>query len=211
MDSTNNGFDEPVVLVPHEVKHLLPNARIVIVLRNPVTRLYSSYKYFAGVRRHFNVGADHFDQYANEAVTWWEKCLEAMGERICAIDKKPLEMVTGWMQDMVKSGYNPLQRFRNSLYYFYVKEWMNVFPRNQLLMLKFEEYTTNPLSTLQEITAFLNVSMYNSTLTYDHIENRNNMHVFQMHSKTYKMLSAFFSTYNQRLTELIKDDRFLWS
>jgi N-acetylgalactosamine 4-sulfate 6-O-sulfotransferase len=48
-------------------------------------------------------------------------------------------------------------RPRAGLYYAYLKEWLNVFPRNQTLIVRFEDYITDGQSVLSKVFDFLGV------------------------------------------------------
>ena len=45
-DPFNAGLAEPKVFVPHRINHWLPNAKLILMLRNPIERMLSAYRYF---------------------------------------------------------------------------------------------------------------------------------------------------------------------
>ena len=57
--------------------------------------------------------------------------------------------------------YNCLQtRIYIGMYYIYLQQWLNVFPKQQILVLKTEEYSSNTANVLQQIAQFLNIGEY---------------------------------------------------
>lgn len=45
-DRRNSGLDQPKYLIPHDVYNLNPNVKLIVLFRNPVTRIYSQYNMF---------------------------------------------------------------------------------------------------------------------------------------------------------------------
>lgn len=46
---------------------------------------------------------------------------------------------------------------RASLYYPFIRDWLEVFPRNQLLVLRMEDYAADPTRVFGDIANFLDV------------------------------------------------------
>ena len=51
-------------------------------------------------------------------------------------------------------------RFMNSMYYLFIKEWLDVFPREQFHFIKMEDYVTRKEDVLNRVFKFLGVSKY---------------------------------------------------
>ena len=49
------------------------------------------------------------------------------------------------------------------MYYVYLQEWLKVFPKKQILVLKTEEWSSDTDNVLQEVAQFLNLGEYLST------------------------------------------------
>ena len=69
------GLIEPAILTPEKIAHVLPNPKIIMILREPVARLWSDYRFFAKYRKH-NVTADDFHNVVTNAINWWKKCVK---------------------------------------------------------------------------------------------------------------------------------------
>ena len=48
-----------------------------------------------------------------------------------------------------------VNHFLESLYYYYIKEWMTVFPRHQFLVIPFEVYMKNKTDIMNTVFNFL--------------------------------------------------------
>lgn len=130
--------DVPVVasadtylLMDHEaiarVHSYNPDMKLVVMLRNPVDRAYSSY--------HYSVNFGHHEAYAS--------FLDSMdAER--GISREP---------DIVKR--NNLGHFYGSLYYEHLGKWVEVFSREQILLLKTGDLRDHPEKFENELCAFL--------------------------------------------------------
>ncbi|PVD34276.1 hypothetical protein C0Q70_05545 [Pomacea canaliculata] len=78
----NERCTEPRVTVASHIHHLYPKAKIILILRNPVDRLYSSYLY-----NHAKVGAVSsiaFDEYVRDAINIYTDCFSQHSLRYCA-------------------------------------------------------------------------------------------------------------------------------
>jgi N-acetylgalactosamine 4-sulfate 6-O-sulfotransferase len=83
---SNQGLDVPKVLLPHIIYHVNPQTKFVIVVRNPIARLKSDYKFF--FKSKDKNGTD-FHQKVVKAVEWWKKCTSLYPVMRCAYGKAP--------------------------------------------------------------------------------------------------------------------------
>ncbi|XP_073402529.1 carbohydrate sulfotransferase 15 isoform X2 [Dendrobates tinctorius] len=71
---------EPPVLIQDFIHAFQPSAKFIVILRDPVERLYSDYLYFAIA----NKSAEDFNDKVNESLQMFESCLQASSLRSCA-------------------------------------------------------------------------------------------------------------------------------
>lgn len=64
-------------------------------------------------------------------------------------------------------------------YHIYFKEWLKVFPRDQILVIKFEDYARNRSGIMAKITDFLELGKYLSCM-YAYIFAHNSRNIFTM-------------------------------
>ena len=118
---------------------MTPHAKLIIAMRNPVTRSYSLYK------MHEATSAEDFHAGVVNGIHWWNKCI-ASKEQYSIIDcmympgarlkdfKAPLNST--WASRSVAT-------IRKSIYFLFLVEWFSVFPRKQFLLYRFEDYVSN--------------------------------------------------------------------
>ena len=116
------------------LKGLFPDAKFLVILRNPVDRAYSLY--------------NHMKRHGFEYIHTFEKALEA--EEMRFTSKRFLENCPQYF-------YNYLY-FRSGLYGEQLKNYFSVFPKKeQFCIIQFEQFITDPLNHFNRIYQFLGV------------------------------------------------------
>ena len=210
-------------MTAHVIRHILPCAKFIVLMRNPVERLYSDYLYFMK-KTADQISPEHFHKRVTESVEWWNICKQRHPTQKCLFGS-PKEMppvFTGsnaecWQSDVV------CPYIRIGLYYFILEEWLKVFPRDSFLFLRTEDYENNEVQTLNEkIFPFLSLKpLSNKTSEFvwklerkfpSKLGNvREQLNAAPMLEKTRKMLETFYSESNVRLATLLNDDSYVWS
>lgn len=166
-----------------EVLHAVrPEARIILLLRNPIDRFYSQYKWeilLAGKN------AAHIPHLAS-----LETCVRMAVERF---PHTQMPSVVG--PPLIGSG----------IYFGSVKLWRDRFGPERVLVLKAEDFFADPLSTLATIHDFLELPRIAPELAGE-IINRNDVEVAPMDAQSRQRLADFYAPYNQKLYELIGRD-----
>lgn len=221
LEKPNSGLEEPRQTTAHKIYHVNPDAKFLVIMRDPVERLFSDYRYYTAPEfntdRGCNAGADEFHQKVVTAIGWWNQCVNIYSERRCAYGYyyPKLEHPPGRLMSWLCNDTNA-DRLRISLYYFYVKEFLSVFPRNNFLFIKSEDYSKNRVNVLtSEVYPFIGVEELSDTalqrtLTAEANLNKNRGEDFEMHDETRVVLRRFFTPYNQRLVQLLNDSAFSW-
>ena len=108
---------------------------------------------------------------------------------------------------------------RGSLYYVYVRDWLDVFSRDQVHFVHAESYYADRANYTNKMFRFLELDPHKITKKrWDSMNDRpvtNNGtergHMAKpMLNKTRMLLTAFFRPCNILLSELLNDDRFRW-
>ncbi|XP_053390593.1 carbohydrate sulfotransferase 15-like, partial [Mercenaria mercenaria] len=129
------GFTEPPYTNADIIQQLNPFAKFVLILRNPTQRLYSDYFYFGK-----GDNAYHFHDSALDAVKNVTTCLANYSLRHCAYLDLPQTV-----------------RLHIGLYHVFLEDFMRVFTRNRIHVLKLEDYSRNPAKYLDEVFLFLDL------------------------------------------------------
>ena len=211
-DPENKGHSEPVMTTPYDMFKVNPNVKLLVSLRNPTSRLYSHYNLF-----HKHCSPLDFHRRVEGSIWWWKKCINKWPQRNCAFGSPP-EMPP--VYDKVgnplmwwKSDHNYSGEIRTGMYGIYAREWLKVFPRENILFIKMEEYGADIIKALnQQIFPFLDIHQ----LDKQHIQTISDRKPsFQrkyppMLSTTKVLLDQFYKPFNQDLAGLLSDTKWLW-
>jgi tetratricopeptide (TPR) repeat protein len=166
---------------PQNIFELLPNIKLILIFRNPVDRTISQYH--------------HWVRSGKEP-----RSLELAIQSELNIIQEAKEFNR---QVMNQTGHAYLGK---SIYYYFIKQWLNIFPREQLLILSNEDLDKNAAVTMKKVYQFLDVEDYTASF-----ELRHNVGTYSsVNQDIYNQLSEFYQPYNQRLEELL-GMKFNWS
>lgn len=113
---------------PELVKQFLPNAKLIVSLRNPNERAISAYYWY------LRKGLLSSEKSMSETLTYLKKCYKEGKKNIAGID-------------IIERG----------IYHEQLARYLKYFDGSQLLILLYEEIKSNPASVLKKLFAFLNV------------------------------------------------------
>jgi hypothetical protein len=171
---------------PQRIKELLPDARLIVLLREPVERAFSHYHHMA------RLGLE--DLSFSDAVAAEEQRLAGQLDEM-ALD--PLSRVL------------PFRRFSYAARGFYAEQlarWFELFPREQFLILDSADFFADPRSTLLRILEFVGAAPWtpaefrNYSYTSKPAENPD------IPEPTAAELRRRFSTPNRQLEQLLGTD-----
>jgi len=164
-------------LAPQRIKQLVPNAKLILLLRNPIERAYSHYSH------RVRLGRETRGTFA-ELVGREEEILQVKLPQIMNED--------GSSRSIEPTGCMYLS---SGIYILHLLRWLKVFPKENLLVLKSENMFENTADTFKEVGEFIGV--------YLEIENQSTIYNSGSYSKLdsdlRKRLYEFFEPYNQLL------------
>ncbi|XP_063965638.1 carbohydrate sulfotransferase 15-like [Lytechinus pictus] len=173
-----------------------PNAKLFVILRDPVSRLYSDHLYFDR-----NPDPEKFHNATVDTIARFRRCTEALTPRACAYT---LTIHNG-------------ARLNVGLYSIYIRDWLKVFPRDQIFFLTLEDWHSDCEEILPRLYAFLNLKILTKVQISDICQTRmKNTNTFKsskiggMFNETRTILQDFYSEWNRDLSDLLGDTRFLW-
>jgi hypothetical protein len=174
---------------PRRAAETVPGARIVALLRNPADRAFSHYLH---MRR---LGLEPLDFAL--ALDQEEERLRHEHEKIAAdpfYKARPLRR------------YSYVERGR---YAEQLARWLAVYPRESLLVLRFEDFTAAPAESLQRIEAFIGIDQWAPRRFANHSYRRNTPAVTQrMSPSDRRRLEMIFDPLNAELAAQFPD--ILW-
>lgn len=172
-------------LVPRRIKESLPNVKLILLLRDPVSRAYSHYQ--------GNVRRGHETLSFQQAIEQEQHRLEGEREKIIADQSYPMYR------------YIVFSYLARGIYIDQVRAWFQSFPRQQMLILKSEAFFRDPTNTYNQVLKFLGLPDWQ----LDDFDIFNIGSYEKMDPQLEDSLKAYFSPYNQELYELIGED-FNW-
>ena len=170
---------------PKRVASAMPNVKLIILLRNPVDRAYSQYH--------------HAVELGHETIPTFEEAIEAEKERVAREEENILKD-----EHYYSEQYKHLSYLSKGIYVDQLRRWMDLFPREQFLILKSEDFYSDSAAVYKEVLTFLG-------LPQTELQGRkkgfkqynNNAYSSKMDPATRKRLIEYFEPHNARLYELL--------
>jgi len=164
---------------------VVPNAKIIVMLRNPVDRAYSHYQMERANKK--------------EELSFEE-----------AIKKEP-ERIKGEFEEMLNNKNNSGRNYphraylKSGEYLEQIQRWREFYPQENFTFIKSEEFNKNPSLVYNDILKFLGLPSF-ELKKYEKIRKRE---YEKMKQKTRKKLVEYFYPYNKKLYDYLKID-FEW-
>jgi hypothetical protein len=182
--------------VPERMAQVIPRARLIALLRNPVDRAYSDYQQVA--RKRWETRS-------------FEEAVEAEEARI----RGKRGMVP---EDEHHASFEH-QRFRyltKSIYVDQLLRWSEFFPEEQMLVLKSEDFFEHPAKILKPVLSFLDLPDWEPDVPefrderdkekYERIKRNKGIYEDKMDPATKQHLEEFFEPHNKRLYDYLGVD-----
>ncbi len=166
-------------LAPERARSLLPDVKLVALVRNPVDRAYSQYQHEVALGR--------------EALSF-EEALAAEGERLRGEVERLVADPRAFSRAWWDHTYAARGRYAEQL-----ERWLAAFPRERLLVVATEELGERPAETYASILAFLGAAPH-ALDEYPRVFDRD---YAPMRPETRAALSAAFAEPNRRLEALL--------
>lgn len=180
------GEGEPSYLanpaVPQRVLDLVPDVRLIVMLRDPVKRAYSHYQHRFTRNRE-----------------------QRSFEQVCAADKEALK--DGWSNlpagDLIRLGHAHYSYLPRGFYYDQLRMWSNVFPIDRLHIISAEDFFANTQAAYDDVLTYLDLPAHR-------LEERKRHNVGKytepMDESTHRDLVEYFRPHNEKLYEYLDRD-----
>lgn len=186
--------DASVIYLHHEnspkllSKHY-PDVKIIVILRNPIDRAFSHYKFVVGKVQKINHKKEFVDLITSE--------LSHIKNNLPIDESHFTYSNVGKYDGYVLSGR----------YVVYLKRWMEYFSREQFLILNFDDLVANPQEVMSQVFKFLQLPNYEN-IEYT-LENPSELKI-KIPEIARQMLEEFYYSYNIELEKLL-DMEFRWN
>jgi hypothetical protein len=165
--------------VPQRLHALLPQARLIVLLRDPVRRAYSHYW--------------HERDKGRETLSF-EGAIAAEAGRLGDAEQRLADGTLERSREHQHFSYLARGRYAEQL-----ERWFAVFPQGQFLVLSFEDLAREPLAVLNRTLDFLGLPRAASVS----LEARNTRSYPSLADATAALLREYFAPHNQRLEALL--------
>lgn len=165
--------------VPSRLHALIPDARLIVLLRDPVRRAYSHYW--------------HERDKGRERLGF-EDAVAAEPDRIGAAAARLAEGTLERSPEHQHFSYLARGRYAEQL-----ERWFGRFPRGRFLVQRFEDLAVDPLGVLNATLGFLGLPAAESV----RLEARNTRRYPPLADATAERLRAYFEPHNRRLEALL--------
>lgn len=169
-------------LAASRIKQVCPNAKIIMMLRNPVDRAFSHYRY------HVKLGEESLS---------FKEAIEAEASRLRGEVEKMMEDESYFSKNLKLYSY-----LKRGVYIEQVKRWYGLFPGRQILVLKSEDFFANTEGNYNKVLEFLGLPEY--TLTS--FKTFNVGKEVAMDDDVRSMLVDYFRPFNQELYDFFDVD-----
>lgn len=170
---------------PRRVLELLPRVKLIVLLRNPVDRAYSHYQMQK--------------KKGLEPLSFAES-IEAEPERLRGEREKMLAD-----ENYLSLNYKRYSYLARGIYVDQLQAWLRLFPKEQVLILKSEDFYTNPPAVYKQVLAFLEVPDWDLKEYRIHYRH----HYQAMSPELRQRLHDYFEPHNRRLSEFLGTN-FAW-
>ena len=173
--------------VPKRVARALPHVKLIVMLRNPVDRAYS---------QHHHVTKQGYGTLSFEETIRGE-------EEIIAKEREKM------LQDesYESYAYRHASYLSRGIYVDQLQTWMKVFPREQFLILKSEDFYANPAGSFKQVLTFLGVPQTELQVEEKEFKNyNNNVYSSKMDPQMRSRLIEYFKPHNTRLYDFLGVD-----
>ena len=172
---------------PKRVAQTVPRVKLIVLLRNPVDRAYSQYF--------------HAIELGHETSSFAE-AIQDEEERTAQERAKILQDENYYSDTYTHRSYLSRGKYAEQL-----QAWLSLFPREQLLILKSEEFYADPVTAFKRVAAFLHLPETEPQLRKQaYKQYSHNTYFSTMEPALRERLSEYFKPHNARLYDLLGID-----
>jgi hypothetical protein len=164
---------------PKRVRETLPYAKLIVLLRNPVDRAHSQYQHEVS------------NGYENLS---FEEAINREPERLWGEREKMLAD-----ENYDSFPYRHCSYLARGIYADQLQAWMELFPKEQMLILQSEEFFAQPSMVFQTVLRFLELPSF-ELRQYKHYNARE---YCSMDAAMRRRLIDYFEPHNRRLEDLV--------
>jgi hypothetical protein len=171
-------------LAAQRAAKIVPQARLITMLRNPVDRAFSDYQ--------------HRVRQGSEVLSF-EQAIEVEEERLQGEKEKILANASYRGRNHRRHSY-----LARGVYVDQLSEWHKFFDRDQMLVLRSEDFFERTVDSVNLVVDFLGLQEWEIVFPPEHYRNEGGYE--QMNPSTRQRLREYFEPHNERLYEYLSVD-----
>jgi hypothetical protein len=169
--------------VPKRAASVLPQVKLIVLLRNPVDRAFSEY---------------NFEVDGGRETLSFEEAINCEEERTAQEREKMAKDEHYYSFDHQFHSY-----LARGIYVDQLRTWMEHFPRENFLILKSESFYADPAAAIKQTLDFLNLPGMEPNLKKKEYKQYNNKTFTKRDATLRKRLIEYFEPHNARLYDLL--------
>ena len=205
--------------MPAIISRVLPNAKFIVLMRSPTTRVYSHFLWECS--RSFGstdsvwpaeVRSNITGFFHNAVVTDLQYLRECLGKK-SLYECTNLNRYRGWVSSGEHKCTGAGFKLTVGLYYVHLAKWLQFYGKEQFLFLRMEDIKNGIQQIVTRILHFLELDRVPPQQVqwwFEKKANARKANYPQMNNETRTLLDNFYQPYNKMLSELVGDERFLW-
>ena len=170
------------------IHHIVPNAKLLYIMRDPVERLFSSYRF------DFQYRVDGIGVQSPKG--FHEYISNALESPTYSHISRPTK-----------------EKFTTGQYIDRIKRAVHTFGREKVLAIQFEEFTLDPVQCIRDnVLPFLSIPDYSPEILANistEVTNPSELQ-YEMLNETRARLQDYYRPYNNELSQLLDDDKWNW-
>ncbi len=186
--------------VPQRISEMLPGIKLIVLLRNPIERALSHYHH----NIFFGIEKLPFEQAIKKEPERINKSFEELKNEEINFNDTSVSYFFRIMRFKTKNYFN-FSYLESGKYYELLKNWLDVFPKNQLLIIQSEDFFDNTKNIFRQVQDFLDLPYYDLGHYRSHWEIKHK----PMKDNLRKSLKEYFEPYNSKLYKYLNRD-FEW-
>ena len=195
----------PCITLPQHIKHVFPQTKAVLLLRNPTDWMESCFNHFSTKLPKNQQTPEVLHKHVQDGIVTFDTCMTSSGGHdLWACYNMLSASESKW----------PC-RVENMIYYIFVRHWGEILGGENFLVINSNAYYSNRLPTLAKTLKYLGLKPYSESekrkVLHAPVANKaKNGKKVAMLEKTRKQITEFVRPYNKLLSEYLKDNTYLW-
>ncbi|NET04138.1 MAG: sulfotransferase domain-containing protein [Symploca sp. SIO2B6] len=174
---------------PQKISKIIPSVKLIALLRNPIDRAYSHYAHNLRANR-INLSKGQKER----EILSFEEAIKSEDSRLYMEREKILNNSIYYSQDCMYYSY-----LAKGIYVDQFKRWLNLFPKEQILIIESEKLYAEPAAIFRQVREFLNLPPWELKEYNVH----NSIQYRQMDTSLRNYLIDYFKPHNERLYEYL--------